>query len=67
METVTQITFDRECPCCGDVNSITVDKVAFDSWRNGELIQNAFPNMSSSEREVLKTGICSPCWDGMFS
>ena len=62
-----EITFDKTCPCCEDVNSITVDKEAFDKWQGGEMIQNAFPEMSTGQREILKTGICSPCWEGMFA
>jgi hypothetical protein len=35
-------------------------------WQQGELIQNAFPNLSASEREFIKTGITDEEWDLAF-
>ena len=32
-------------------------------WRQGELIQNVFPNLSSNDREFLMTGITPEEWD----
>lgn len=37
-----------------------------DSWRNGELIQNAMPNLDSAQREFLISGCVSGEWDDMF-
>jgi hypothetical protein len=34
------------------------------TWKSGRLIQYAFPRMSSNDRELLITGICTECWDG---
>ena len=30
-------------------------------------IQKALPNNTAEEREMLITGICSKCWDELFS
>ena len=30
------------------------------------LIQNAMPNLSADDRELLISGICGPCFDKMF-
>ena len=56
------------CPICGKQTKHMVDEKAYAAWKRKELlIQQAFPHMSADEREELKTGICSKCWDDMFS
>lgn len=35
-------------------------------YTDGELIQNAFPNLNAGEREFIKTGITPTEWDAMF-
>lgn len=34
-------------------------------WRNGTLIQDAFPNLTWAEREFLKTGFTEEDWEYM--
>jgi len=36
------------------------------AWENGELIQNAMPNLTPDEREFIQTGITSDEWDKLF-
>jgi hypothetical protein len=36
-------------------------------WQDGELIQNAFPRLSESEREMLLSGMTSAEFDAMFA
>lgn len=36
-------------------------------WLAGSLIQNAFPQLTSSERELLITGVGEEEWDLMFN
>ena len=31
------------------------------------LIQDVLPSLSADGREVVKTGICPPCWEDLFS
>lgn len=54
----------RKSPFSGKVNEmdlpITWEQVQ--KWENGELIQNAFPNLSADEREFLLTGITPDEW-----
>lgn len=57
---------EKDCPICGKSNSVKVDKEAHQKWVEGELIQNAFPNISPEDREILKTGICPICWNTLF-
>lgn len=56
----------NRCPFCGNVNSIEVDTAKFVAWQQGALIQNAFPDLTPDQREVIKTGICPKCWDDTF-
>ena len=60
------ISIAVECPFCGCVNFINVPFEGYNAWKNGELIQNAMPELSADEREMLISGICPDCWDNMF-
>ena len=35
-------------------------------WRNGKLIQDAFPSHDADDRELIMTGITTEEWDQMF-
>lgn len=63
------ITLTRTCPFCGKPHSITVDREEYYSGmtarERGALIQDAFPNFTPSQREMIMTGICDKCWDNM--
>ena len=56
------IDIERSCPFCGVTQKVTVDKKQYEKYRQGALAQNAFPNLSPTEREIIITGICSRCW-----
>jgi hypothetical protein len=36
------------------------------AWQQGELIQNAMPQLSADDREFVKTGITGEEWDQLF-
>lgn len=56
-----------QCRNCGDVHAINVDYDAFIAWKNRELlIQDALPELSADERELLLSGTCGVCWDSWF-
>jgi len=38
----------------------------YNSWMLGKLIQDAFPNLSESDREFIKTGITEEEWVELF-
>lgn len=50
------------CPICRKLDIVDVVLEEFIKWRDGEMIQNAMPNLSLHEREKLITGICEECW-----
>ena len=60
------IGINRVCPFCGCLTVLNVSKIGFDKWKNGELVQKAFPTMSATDREILISGICSECQIGVF-
>ena len=62
-----QIT--RKCPLTGCLNTldIHVTQAQLDDYRAGTHLQHAFPRLSSSHREFIKTGITDEAWDAMFS
>ena len=54
------------CPFCSKISKLKVStKVWRDgltAYRNGALIQHAWPTLTPSSRELIKTGICDECW-----
>ena len=63
-----KITLKVRCKCCGQETPVYVDLEDLGAWQRGEkLVQDAFPYLSSSKRELLMTRICPDCWDKMFA
>ena len=60
----------RTCPMCGKETSLelTKDEVGrYEYYLSGApLLQEAFPNLTPSEREFLKTGYCPECQRKIF-
>lgn len=56
-----------KCPFCGKETKIeNIPATDLFSWRSGALIQQAFPNMPSEDRECLISGICHDCQERLF-
>ena len=55
-----------ECVTCSQEESISADPRDLESWRDGELIQNAMPYLDADQREMFISGTCPKCWDKMF-
>ena len=61
-------TLTATCVLCEHVESLNVPSKDLQSFREGTYAQEAFPTMSSADREFfLLTGLCSPCWDAQFA
>lgn len=45
---------------------INITKTQLKNWKNGELAQNAFPNISADEREFIMTGLTPSDWEKIF-
>ena len=57
---------ENKCFHCGGSNKILVETEYLEKWYNGTLIQEAFPNLTANERELIQTGIHPECWNEMF-
>lgn len=62
-------TFDVaiHCRVCDVPTDLTLRFAAVDAWHAGTLVQDAFPDLSADERELLVSRTCGPCWDRMES
>ena len=60
------ITLEIKCPFCGEISFVDVLKEDLSKYQKGELIQNCFPYLDASEREVLISGICFECQEKIF-
>lgn len=54
------------CRSCGEIYCVNVDADGFDRWQAGELIQNALPEVSAEDRELLISKTCDNCWKKLF-
>ncbi len=60
------IKVDLQCPFCGEAHSVEVPLEGYGDWIMGELIQNALPNVSPTEREQLQSHMCPDCQKRIF-
>lgn len=58
----------KKSPLTGNEHTMEIDitKTAIYAWECGELIQVAMPDISSEEREFIKTGYTPSDWKKMF-
>lgn len=54
------------CPFCGEDHAVEVNLAQYEAWQNGELIQNAMPDLTPTEREQFISGLCPKCQAEMF-
>ena len=62
-----RIDVEITCPFCDTNHAVEVNFAQFEAWQNGELIQNAMPDLTPVEREQLISGLCPKCQAEMFS
>lgn len=60
------ITIGFECPMYGAYHTLTVDMTRFILYQGGMLIQDAFPEMSPTDRERFISGLCPDCQKEIF-
>ena len=63
---MTTETHAIECWNCLQPHVIEVSSEGYAEWQGGELIQEALPELSAGERELLMSGTWDPCWDELF-
>ena len=59
-------TITKVCGVTNNEYNVTVPTPDYLKWKNGELIQNVFPDMDCNEREFLISGFTPDEWDDMF-
>lgn len=64
-QAMTQVTCPT-CIVCQRNTKMVVSASGLRKWNTGALIQDAFPELSYDDREVLMTGIHPACWTALF-
>lgn len=60
------ILMTKPCFYCGDSALIAVSDSDLERYINGALIQEAFPEMSIVDREMLISGTHEACWNDIY-
>ena len=56
------------CEQCGTDYIVEVEHEGYLAWSTGQkLLQDALPRATHSERELLLSATCGPCYDSLFS
>ena len=45
---------------------LPITEQQYQRWLDGALIQDAFPNLTASQREFIMTGVTDEEWDELF-
>lgn len=56
-----------ECGECQEIIDVPIQREDYERWKDGEFIQNVAPYLRPDDRELLISGTCGPCFDGMFT
>ena len=55
------------CTCCAKEYLMGTTKSGFLAWLEGEMIQDAMPDMVREYREMFISGTCPRCWHEIFA
>lgn len=56
----------RECMLCGKPSSVEVSDEGYQKYRGGYFVQDAFPELTPAEREIIISGSHEACFDAAF-
>jgi len=56
----------RPCIRCKQRSVIVVEDREYERWRAGAFVQDAFPNLSLTSRELIVSGTHEACWRTLF-
>lgn len=62
----TAVSVSCTCPFCGMTTEVLVPARGYRLWQEGELIQNALPDLCLADRETLISGLCLDCQADIF-
>lgn len=54
------------CVVCNKQHQFTLNRTAYEAWQTDTHIQNAFPEFSVADREILISGTCDECFNKLF-
>lgn len=57
------VTIQRKCYVCGNLAEVEMPIEAFKKYADGMLIQNAWPEATPEESEIIITGMHSHCFN----
>lgn len=60
------IVITRRCPFCQQDHTVEVDPHGYALWKRGAFIQNALPELTPAQREILISGVDDACWQRAF-
>lgn len=67
MRTKLDLTLKVTCDYCGRDYELKVNQKDYQLWKQGSLlIQDAFPYLNPSERELLISHCCGVCWNSIM-
>lgn len=55
-----------ECDICHAKKTFNIPEPEWMSWTQGGLIQNVMPSLPASDRELLISSVCEPCFENLF-
>ena len=66
MDTTTTTHVTDACLFCHQTSTVTLTAQEARDWQTGTPIQDAMPDRTTGERELIRSGIHPECWTGMF-
>ena len=61
------ITLELSCPDCKASKELVVTVEAYNLYKSGELVQDAFPELSREDMDLILSGMCEMCWKIAFN
>ena len=61
-----EVTLKAVCTKCSTLHSFSVSTDNFGQWNTGSMVQDAFPDLDKSLRELFISGICNGCRSNLF-
>lgn len=60
------IQISEQCRCCGKTVVFNVTEEAYNTYKNGTPVEEAFPEVSQESWDILNFGLCESCMDKNF-
>lgn len=57
----SNVMIDKICPICGKLHTVLIPYIGYMRWQAGYKIQEAMPEVSTTDREILISGLCVTC------